>query len=738
MFSNAASQSISARNVVIASNNNSSVQNTLKVANVTEKSPEDIPKDELVQLCMKMNKRMQAMEVKGQELVKKKNSLHSDKIILLEFLKSIPLALNIEEDQSIDIESIRTLWSAREYSQQEYISSLEQSKLIDTLEDMSSTPLKPLPLEPSQSQSNNDQDINTYELNTETSPQLDLEEAKKTISNYQSRFRKLDMENERLQSRELSMKEIVSALENKVSSKTTQIDKLQKEFDSQKSQLEERVLSLQMTINSMKSREESKEHEMSGMRKHLEEKIHLINTLNNTIEEKDLAIQSNKEIIQALQSRLMDVTPEFERAKERIRESERISGASMLLKVEQEALANSLRRDLRAAMDAREETNKRNKELEEFRIKAEGQLLRLASLNEQINILQSGLEDKSSLVTRLRTEAQVNERNHAMRTAMLATSEAQLESLQRELKVKDDTARESIERVSILQSRLTSCESKLTQQVEEMNAQVTVLEKRLLDQAAAFECKILSINIDWEDAMEACKRDFSKKSNLARALLSEREEEVKGMTAKMQEMQAEISSGAPSERKIFQFAQSQSQRDTAHGLHSDMREVAFQQLQRSLTAKDLELSHAQHKHDQIASEIAELRRTSRRETVNMDYLKNIMLQYMTFPIHSQERISLVPVISTLLQFNPKESHEVERAGKDPNWSLRPVKEIKRSLHRASQSSNANSSNDDTSKEREEVMHTTLIPGVRVSIGNAGPSNRDNRKNNTDALISQRV
>ena len=56
---------------------------------------------------------------------------------------------------------------------------------------------------------------------------------------------------------------------------------------------------------------------------------------------------------------------------------------------------------------------------------------------------------------------------------------------------------------------------------------------------------------------------------------------------------------------------------------------------------------------------------------------------MTFPISSPERMSLVPVISMLLQFNPKEVIEVDKATKDPNWSMRPVKEIKRSLQTAS-------------------------------------------------------
>lgn len=118
-------------------------------------------------------------------------------------------------------------------------------------------------------------------------------------------------------------------------------------------------------------------------------------------------------------------------------------------------------------------------------------------------------------------------------------------------------------------------------------------------------------------------------------------------------------------------------------LCSDSREYAFQQLQRVLAGKDMELAAYQEKFSSLMAEVEELRRVSRRESVNMDYLKNVILQYMTFPIQSAERVSLVPVIAMLLQFNPKEMQEVDKATRDPNSNTRPIKEIRRSLHNAS-------------------------------------------------------
>lgn len=58
----------------------------------------------------------------------------------------------------------------------------------------------------------------------------------------------------------------------------------------------------------------------------------------------------------------------------------------------------------------------------------------------------------------------------------------------------------------------------------------------------------------------------------------------------------------------------------------DAREIAFTKLQSVLAEKDFELTRTLQSLSETAAEIAELRRISRRETVNMDYLKNIILQ----------------------------------------------------------------------------------------------------------------
>ncbi len=58
----------------------------------------------------------------------------------------------------------------------------------------------------------------------------------------------------------------------------------------------------------------------------------------------------------------------------------------------------------------------------------------------------------------------------------------------------------------------------------------------------------------------------------------------------------------------------------------DSRDETFQKLQSVLAAKDLELAQAQQSYSVLQSELLELRRIKQREGVNMDYLKNIVVQ----------------------------------------------------------------------------------------------------------------
>jgi hypothetical protein len=213
-----------------------------------------------------------------------------------------------------------------------------------------------------------------------------------------------------------------------------------------------------------------------------------------------------------------------------------------------------------------------------------------------------------------------------MRTAMLATCEAQLETMGAEMKNKEETNREAIERVTSLQVQLAACEARLAERVQEAAATAAALEERIRAVEEDREVSLRSLEKIHAEAVDSIKRDHAKKSGMARTLLSEREEEVRVLTARNAEMLEEIKSGAPTERKIFELATTQARRDNLHGTHNDTRELAFQQVQQKLAAKDLELARVQQLYSALQAETVDLRRSHQRDGINMDYLKNIVIQ----------------------------------------------------------------------------------------------------------------
>jgi len=528
---------------------------------------ENIGKDELLRLTLKMKKRMEALEVNRGELSTRVTRLLLERKQLLDLMKtSIPIPASPLEDQDLELGLVEAAWKKWE----------EQ---------------KAAPPSPGGA-------------------------ATVVVDNNEEVLR--------LRASEECLKQQVADLEKALSAKTSQFDALKREADSTRAQLEEKVMLMQMQSNSSKSNLEAREKDATVAAQQ-------VKNLTKAVEEKTVALNSHKEIVAALQSKLGEIEPELDRTRAKAQEQQRIASSLTVLKAEQEALLQTTRKELKTALDSREALLKQVRGTDDFKGKYDVATNKVAKLEAQISDLQADVDEKAGTITRLRAEAQNNERNHAMRTAMLAAAEAQLETTRQELAAKDLTNKEALERVTALQTSLSSAEARLAERVSEYSKRTAQLESEAKVAAAESAAKASALATEHEAALEGMRRDYAKKSATARTMLSEKEEEARVLSQRVQELQAEISSGAPSERKIFEFARIQSQREAAHSAHSDTRELAFHQLQSTLSAKDLQLAEAQSTQSALSAEVAELRRSVRREGVNMDYLKNIIHQVRPSP-----------------------------------------------------------------------------------------------------------
>lgn len=567
----------------------------------------EIGKDDLMKLTMKMKKRMEALEGNRVELMKKTASLLSERRHLLDLLKgAAPIPVSPVDEEDLNMSAVDTAWKKWDENRQ-----AELEKLSRQLSESEQQRARGASI----SSPCGDSAGGAVGAGATVAASPTLSE----LAEVQSRLRKADSEVEKLRATDVCLKQQVTELEKSLATKSQALETSKKELGATRAQLEEKVLLAQMEVNSLKATVEARDREAAASQQH-------VKTLSTGLEEKTLALNSHKEIVSALQTQLAEIEPELERSKRQLQEQLRQTSAQTLQKAEQDALLTSMRRDLKAALESREALSKQVKSDAEFKNKYDVVAAKAARLEAQASDLEADKDEKVATITRLRTEAQVSERNHAMRTAMLATCEAQLEAIKSELQTKSDTAKVAVERASTLQQALSAAEARLAERVAEASKRVDEAQAHTKAQAAEFAAKHSAVAAEHDAALEAVRRDFTKKSNMARALVSEKEEEVRVLSARVQELQAEISSGAPSERRIFELARVQSQREATHSLHSDTREVAFQQLQSALSSKDLQLAQAQSSQSALTAEIAELRRTVRREGVNMDYLKNIVHQ----------------------------------------------------------------------------------------------------------------
>jgi hypothetical protein len=99
-------------------------------AQSSEASPQDIPKEELMSLCMKMNKRMQGMEARGKELVKKKAVMAAERQKLLDLFRTVmPVPILSNQEADLDMAAIEQSWQEFEAKRRDQLADLE-SKVI--------------------------------------------------------------------------------------------------------------------------------------------------------------------------------------------------------------------------------------------------------------------------------------------------------------------------------------------------------------------------------------------------------------------------------------------------------------------------------------------------------------------------------------------------------------------------------------------------------------------------------
>mmetsp|Transcript_7864 Transcript_7864/g.12120 ORF Transcript_7864/g.12120 Transcript_7864/m.12120 type:complete len:1142 (+) Transcript_7864:80-3505(+) len=288
----------------------------------------------------------------------------------------------------------------------------------------------------------------------------------------------------------------------------------------------------------------------------------------------------------------------------------------------------------------------------------------VSSLRRQINELKLEQATSSALLTRLQAEKEDSERKHGQRTALVGMLETQLAEL-------NDSNNETKAK---LEGALYDIHQK-NEVIEGLEEQVRTLEemqeKEKLERKAAAEVQVTtSGDVKKSRMLEALQREvhglqqqMGKKSAAAQRLLQEREAECHKLRKANHSLQQEVDKGTLSDRRIFELAARQSTRDTAATTEIEIRNRLVEVLTDRLLKRDGDLAAAEFNVHQVEGQVEELVRVRKREDVNIDYLKSIVVQYLSKPPGSSERTALLPVLATLLQFDENDYKAIEEGKK---------------------------------------------------------------------------
>jgi hypothetical protein len=343
------------------------------------------------------------------------------------------------------------------------------------------------------------------------------------------------------------------------------------------------------------------------------------------------------------------------------------------LKTSQEELSGKLRAltaNLNIMVEERNDSHQKLAAAVKLEAKLAASEAEVAGLRDQINKMKLDLTQNSSLVTRLLSEKDATERAQGERTALVGMLEsrlaessdkvsdlhAKLEASLYDLSQRDEALRSSEDRVRQLEGEIAEARSATKRAVEAL----AVAHK-------GAEAKSTKTFESLQKELQSVRQQMARKSAAAQKLLQEREAECAELRKANARLQQEVDKGSLSDRRIFELAAKQSNRESQQASEIEIRNKTIETMKTALLERDGELAHAEKKVLDVESQVEELCRVRRREDVNLDYLKDIVVKYLSLPPGSSERARLLPVLATLLQFNAHDYQTIEEGKKKVSW-----------------------------------------------------------------------
>ncbi|GMI00899.1 hypothetical protein TrVE_jg7294 [Triparma verrucosa] len=273
----------------------------------------------------------------------------------------------------------------------------------------------------------------------------------------------------------------------------------------------------------------------------------------------------------------------------------------------------------------------------------------------------------TGLVQRLQSDAESAEVKYGQRTALVGVLESELSEAKAKVKAFEDKFKSSEEDSERLTQESTTAKEEVKRLEGELATEKAKVEAAVKEGKAKAEKAQAMTEKKMAAELEKVRKDMNKKSLAAQELYKTQETQYKSLLEEKNKLQDEVDSGSASDRKIFELASKQSNREASIAAEVEARDLAVQRMIETLVGRDSEMADMEVKYEEIKKQLDDYSRASRRNDVNVDYLKGVLVKYLSLPTGSSERKSLLSVIATLLQFGPEDYATIEDGYKQTSW-----------------------------------------------------------------------
>jgi chromosome segregation ATPase len=201
------------------------------------------------------------------------------------------------------------------------------------------------------------------------------------------------------------------------------------------------------------------------------------------------------------------------------------------------------------------------------------------------------------------------------------------------------------ESIQDLQEQLRKAEQEIS---EARNAKKQANDSLSAAQKGAEAKKAKMVDV-LQKEVQSLQQQMAKKSAAAQRLLQEKESECTELRKANKALQQELDKGKFEDTHLFELAEKQSNRETSAAAEIEIRDSLLERMKVNLVERDGELARVENHVQEVEVQMEQLCRVRRREDVNLDYLKSIVVQFLSKPPGSSERAALLPVLATLLQ-----------------------------------------------------------------------------------------